>query len=286
MKKLLILVLAAILAPAAMARVRVIHHPAIPCTFSLLPAWGTAQVPAAGMTRGIVFVYGQTAECAQWTGYSDVDWVTIEAAPMDAQPAAYVTVAPNPTAETRTTTVIVAGIRLALTQEAGTPVARNTNLLQNGTFDTNLAHWTWYDRFPNGRGAAAWSPLDANDRFTSGSIALRADGISLAFQQLQCIPALKSTNYRFGAKVRTGSTTNRGEGIMGVFTYASPDCSGDFTKQQVEALNPSQPAKWEEFSFTTTTGSRTQSLLVVIASSAEVPPFDTSFDDVFVRLEP
>jgi hypothetical protein len=272
------------IAPAALAaRTRAIHHPAVSCSFSLLPVWGNTTIAAAGQSRGMVFVYGQTAECAQWNAYSDVDWATIEAAPLDAQPAAYVTVAPNPTTATRSTTVIIAGIRLVITQEAGTQVQPNANLVVNGTFNTNLANWGWYERFPNGRGAVAWSPLDAHDSFSSGSIALRDDGPGLAFQQLQCMPAQKNTLYSFGAKVRTAAASSRGYGIIALFTYAEPDCSGEFTKQQVEAASPDEPGKWQEFSFVMETGSRTQAVLIVIASSATIPSFETTFDDVFVR---
>lgn len=287
MKKVaLALILSVTLAPAALAaRTRVVHHPAVTCTFSLLPVWGNTPIASAGQSRGIVFVYGQTADCAQWNAYSDVDWVTIEAAPLDAQPAAYVTVAANPFTTPRATSVVIAGIRLDIAQDAAPLVQPNTNLVVNGTFDTNLANWGWYERFPNGRGAVAWSPLDAKDSFHSGSIALRDDGPGLAFQQLQCMPAQKNTLYRFGASVRTAAAASRGYGIIALFTYAEPDCSGDFTKQQVEAASPDEPGKWQDFSFVMQTGSRTEAVLIVLASSATIPSFETTFDDVFVRQE-
>lgn len=280
----LALVLAVVsLAPAAFARTRALHHPAIACTFSLLPTFGNTSFPAAGQSRAMVFVYGQTAECAQWNAYSDAGWVTIEAAPFDAQPAAYVTLAANASTEPRSTTVVIAGVRLLLTQEGAPFVQPNANLVVNGTFDTNLANWGWFDRFQNGRGAVAWSPLDANDSFSSGSIALRDDGPGLAFQQLQCIPAQKNTLYEFGAKVRTAAASSRGSGIIALFAYAEPDCSGDFTNKQVNSVDPAEPGKWQEFGFSMTTGSRTQAVLLVIASSATIPSFETMYDDVYVR---
>jgi hypothetical protein len=281
---LLVLALAALLAPPASARIRVVRHPAVPCSFSLVPAWGATPVPAAGLTRGIVFVYGQTAECAQWNGYSSVDWVTVEAAPLDAQPAAYVTVEPNLGTESRTTKVIIAGIRLVLTQE-GAPAIVNPSLVTNGAFHTDIASWIWYDgRFPNGRGAASWSALDANGSPASGSILLRDDGPGLAFQRLQCIPVSRRTLYRFGAKVRTGAASERGEGTIAMFTYASPDCSGDFTNGTNGLVSPAEPGVWQEFSFTMRTGSRTEAVILVLASGALMPPFETWFDDVFVVL--
>jgi len=281
---LLVLALTTLFAPLAFARIRVVRHPAVPCSFSLVPVGGATPVPAAGLTRGVVFVYGQTVECAQWNGYSPVDWATVEAAPLDAQPAAYVTIAPNLDTQSRTTTLIIAGIRLVITQE-GAPAVVNPSLVVNGTFHTDIASWIWYDgRFPNGRGAASWSALDANGSPASGSILLRDDGPGLAFQRLQCIPVNASTLYRFGANVRTGAASERGEGTIAMFTYASADCSGDFTSGMNGLVSPAEPGVWQDFSFTMRTGSRTKAVILVIASGALIPPFETWFDDVFVEL--
>ena len=277
---LLVVVLAA-LSPNALARARAVHHPAERCSFSLVPVWGTGPVPAAGMQRGMVLVYGQTALCAQWLSYSDADWVTVESAPLDAQPAAYVTVAANVLAEARSTTLAIAGVRLELTQEAASAI-RSQSLVVNGTFDSGLASWGWQDRFPNGSGAASWSSLDANGSPSSGSILLRDFSVLLAFQQLQCIPVRRSTPYRFGAKVRTGSGNERGNAIIAWFNYPAADCSGVYTTQVIRDLRPDAPGVWQEFSFSTVTGSRTEGVILVIASSAEVATFDTWFDDVFV----
>lgn len=283
MKKLVLAaVMLAALAPDGFARVRAVRHPAEPCSFSLAAGWGTQPILAAGLQRGVVFVYGQTEVCAQWMSYSDVDWVTVESAPMDAQPAAYVTVAPNPVAAAaRTTSLTIAGVRLDLTQEAA-PAITTPTLVANGTFDTNLAGWGWQERFPNGFGAASWSPLDANGNPASGSILLQDHGVDLAFQQLQCIPVKRSTPYRFGAKVRTGSGSERGDGIIAMFTYPAADCSGDFTSQAIHPLRPDAPGVWQEFSFATVTASHTEAVILVIASAAGITSFDTWFDDVFV----
>jgi hypothetical protein len=283
MKRLLLVLALASVAVPAFARGRVVRHPAEPCSFSLLPEWGTAPVPAAGLTRGIVFIHGQTANCAQWNGYSSAEWVTVEAAPLDAQPAAYVTVAPNTTPEGRTTTLIIAGIRLDVTQE-GAPAIFNPTLITNGSFHTNIDSWIWYDgRFPNGNGQALWSPLDANGSPASGSIFLRDTGLSIAFQRLQCIPAQPRTNYRFGAKARTSLPSTRGEGLIAFFIYPTPDCSGDFTGQVIKVVSPAEPNVWQDYSFTMRSGSRTQSVILVIASAATQHPFETWFDDVFVE---
>lgn len=287
MKNRIVLLLAlASLAVPALARVRVVRHPAEACFFSLVPAWGTAPVPAAGLTRGVVFIYGQTASCAQWNAYSNVPWVTVEAAPMDAQPAAYVTVTPNPTPEARTTTLIIAGLHFEVQQEAA-PTLTNTNLVANSSFHTNIDGWIWYTpRFPNGIGNASWSPLDANGSPASGSISMKDTGSNLAFQRLQCLPVTKSTNYRFGTKVRTTSPREKGDATIALFTYKSTDCSGEFTDSESRLLSPAEPNVWQPYSFTMRTGSRSQSMIIVIASGAAQGSFETLFDDVFVEPAP
>ena len=272
--------------PALAARVRVVRHPAEACSFSVVPAWGTAPVAAAGVTRAMLFIYGQTANCAQWNAYSSVPWVTVEAAPMDAQPAAYVTVAANPLSEARVTTLIIAGVRFELAQEAA-PTLTNTNLVANGNFNTNIDGWIWYTpRFPNGIGNATWSPLDANGSPASGSISMKDTGSNLAFQRLQCLPVTKSTNYRFGTKVRTTLPREKGDATIALFTYKSTDCTGEFTDSETRVLSPAEPNVWQSYSFTMRSGSRSQSMIIVIASGAALGSFETLFDDVFVEPIP
>lgn len=287
MKKLLLTAVAlAALAPSAVARVRAVRHPAEKCAYSIAPTWGNDQLPASGLQRGVVLVYGQTALCSQWMAYSSVDWVTVEGAPAAAQPAAYVTLAANPTTQARTASLTIAGIRLDVTQEpaAGVAPPATPNLVKNGTFDKDLANWGW-NRPVNGTGTVSWSQLDANGNAASGSMLLRGNRTSsnLAYQQLQCIPMGRSLPYLFGAKVRTSETSDRGEGIIAVFTYPEVDCSGDYTSTNIRPLGPMAPGEWREFKFTAVTGSRTQAVLLVIGSAANVSTFDTWFDDVFVE---
>lgn len=273
------------LAPPALARRRAVHHPAAQCAYSLAPAW-SGPIAAAGVTRAAVLVYGQSQQCAGWAAYSSASWATVEAAPMDAQPAAYVTIAPNPDPAPRTVTLIIAGVRLQVTQDAASTVSPPRtfdNLVVNGTFDGGIAPWGWQARFPNGRGTAQWSSFDANGNPQSGSILLRDEDGDLAFQQLQCVAVEASTRYRFGATVRSASTN--GNGIMAVFLYASPTCAGSFTDQTIQTIQPSQLGVWQRFSWTTRTRPSTQAVIVVIAAGTNAPPYEMWFDDVFVRKE-
>lgn len=285
-KPLLILAVALLLVSSASARVRAVRHPGPQCSLSIAPAWGSAPIAAAGQTRGVVFVYGQTPECAQWSAYSSADWVLVEAAPFDAQPAAYVTVAPNGTTAARTATLIIAGLRLEITQEAAPQVA-DPNLVRNGSFHTDISEWTWYDRFPNAAGTASWSTLDAGGNPASGSILLRDEGWKVAFQRLQCIPLNGSTNYRMGAKVRTGAPKARGDALFAVYFYESADCTGEYSSDNYlnKIVTPAEPGVWQEYSTTKRTSSKTRSAVLVIASGDTLAPFETWFDDVYVRPE-
>lgn len=242
---------------------------------------------AAGVTRALVLVYGQTQECSQWAAYSSVDWITVEAAPMAAQPGTFVTVDPNTSTTARTATLIIAGVRLAVTQEGASPISPpvNAGLLVNGTFDRDLSSWGWFSRFPNGIGVAEWSQFDANGSPASGSMLLRDSDFIAAqsFQQLQCVRVPTGGGfYEYGAKVRTGSA--QGEAAMALLTYASTDCSGNYNGRAEHTITPAQPGVWQKFDFSRTISGSARSALIVLASAATTaPPFETWFDDVNLR---
>ncbi|HYC91088.1 MAG TPA: BACON domain-containing carbohydrate-binding protein [Thermoanaerobaculia bacterium] len=287
MKRLaLILIAVAVLAPAASAsRRRSTHHPAPACSFSLVPVWGNGSVSPDGLTRALVLVYGQTQECSQWAAYSPVDWITVEAAPLAAQPGAFVTVSPNAAATSRTATLIIAGVRLAITQDGAArispPIA--DNLLLNGTFDRNVSSWTWFSHFPNGIGTAEWSQFDANGSPASGSMLLRDSDFlaGQAYQQLQCVRIPTGGGfYEYGAKIRTGSA--QGEMAIALLTYGSTDCSGNYNGR-VEHWDRPQQGVWHSWKFSRPMPGSVRSALIVLASAADTPPFETWFDDVYLR---
>lgn len=286
MRKLPVLFLLLLLpALPAFAKRRAVRVPAAKCSYTLAPSWN-GNIPAGGVTRAVVLVYGQTQECSGWAAYSSVPWATVEGAPRDAQPAAYVTITANPGTAPRTTQLIIAGILLNVTQDGAATVSPPANnLLVNGTFDSGIAPWAWQSRFPNGTGVAQWSQFDANGSPASGSILLRDNDGDLAFQQLQCVRVTRNTNYRYGAKVRSLAGVERGEGIMAVFEYLTPDCSGRFAAQNISIIRPAEPGVWEEFSFSMRADSRIEAVIVVIAAAANIPPYEMWFDDVFLRPE-
>ncbi|HEX6088224.1 MAG TPA: BACON domain-containing carbohydrate-binding protein [Thermoanaerobaculia bacterium] len=288
MKRVALFLLAlAVVVPASASRRRTAHHPAPSCSYSLVPTWGNGSVGPDGLTRALVLVYGQTQECSHWAAYSSVDWITVEAAPMAAQPGAFVTVTPNPAATARTTTLIIAGVRLVITQDGAArispPIAGN--LLLNGTFDRDIASWTWFSHFPNAIGTAEWSQFDANASPASGSIMLRdSDFIpSQAFQRLQCVRVTPGGGiFEYGTKVRTPNA--QGGVALALLTYASTDCSGNYNGREERDVTPATPGVWQKFDYTRPIAGNARSALIVLATFAEnTPPFETWFDDVYLR---
>lgn len=288
MRRAVLVILAlAVVVPASAARRRAAHHPAPSCSFSLVPTWGNGAVGPDGLTRALVLVYGQTQECSHWAAYSSADWVTVEAAPLAAQPGAFVTVSPNPSTTARSTTLTIAGVRLTLTQDGAAlvspPIAGN--LLLNGTFDRDIASWTWFSHFPNAIGTAEWSQFDANGSPASGSILLRDSDFlpTQAFQRLQCVRVTPGGGiFEYGTKVRTVSA--QGDVAFALLTYASTDCSGNYNGREERDTTPAQTGVWQKFDFTRPIAGNARSALIVLASAGgNNPPFESWFDDVYLR---
>ena len=61
---------------------------------------------------------------------------------------------------------------------------------------------------------------------------------------------------------------------------------GEFTDSETRVLSPAEPNVWQSYSFTMRSGSRSQSMIIVIASGAALGSFETLFDDVFVEPIP
>jgi Putative binding domain, N-terminal len=289
MKRLVPILLTLVLVlPASARRLRTVHHPAPSCSFVLSPVWGGGSVSAAGLTRALVLVFGQTQECSQWAAYSPVDWITVEAAPAAAQPGAFVTVAANPATTSRSATLIIAGVRLTITQDGAArispPISIPGNLIVNGTFDRDVSGWGWFARYPNGPGAPQWSQFDANANPASGSMLLRDfdQNFDQAFQQLQCIRITPSRTYEFGVKVRSGG--KEGEGLIAFLTYPSTDCSGDYIIRNVQSARPAEAGVWQKYDFRQfVSTSRGHSAILLLGTAADVPPFEVWFDDAYVR---
>lgn len=253
------------------------------CSF-FISAGFADPIPASGLIRGAVTVSSGAANCTSWAGYSDVSWATIE----QEGNVAYISVLPNDTMDVRVARVRVAGVQMQLTQlpkEEG-PISppAPTNLLANGTFDTDLRAWGWLDRFPNGSGTATWSNLDANESAGSGSMRLRDDVASgPAYQQLQCINVNGPATLAYGAAVRSSSR----EGARPVFAlvdYDGPDCTGEY-RRRVHDVRVAVAGQWERRNYTHTISPLAKSVsLIISAYAVEGGVQEVWYDDVYLRV--
>jgi len=157
-------------------------------------------------------------------------------------------------------------------------------LLANGHFDTDLAHWGWQDRFPNGSGDVSWSNLDVDGSSSSGSIRLRDDLTSgPAYQQLQCIAATPGT-YDYGMAVRADSRTAV-RGIIAILQFDTPDCSGAYGAYPTKIIQVATPGTWERHTYTQTLAADKKAFLIVIGSWARESGLQTTWiDDVFLKV--
>lgn len=280
---LLLLSLLSIALPAE-ARRRAVRFYDPPCQYVLTPLF-TMPLPESGIDRGEIAVGIAGPNCAGWAVISPVEWIHIEAS----EAVAYITADPNESAEERRATVSIAGELLEIVQSAssgGGPISPPIalNLLQNGSFHTDLAGWGWFDRFPNGSGDASWSPVDANGSPASGSILLR-DRLESengpAYQQLQCINATPG-QYDYGFAVRAESTTAV-QGVIAFLQFTGLDCTGTYPGYTARTVIPPADGTWHRETWTASLGTRYRSILIVIGSWARQPGLQPVWiDDVFV----
>src|SRR5688500_2724143 len=220
---LALLLLSAVAASAE--RRRAVRAPGPQCAFSLSHSLGPA-VASTGLENGAIQVIASPSTCTSWNAYSLTDWVTVERV----NNSVLIDVAPNPTDVSRTAVLLIAGIRHELIQESApliSPPVDSSNVLKNPGFDRDLSFWGFEDRFPNGTGSAAWSPLDAANNPNSGSIRLRntrpPDGTP-SFQQLQCVRVESEAIYEYGARFLASSST-AGNAIFALVEYSDENCN-------------------------------------------------------------
>ncbi len=276
---LLSLLVLVMVSPVSAQRRRSVRAVAPVCTYTLQVTFAD-PVPDGGMQRGEVRVSGFPSSCTQWSAYAYDSWVTVET---DAT-TAYVTVLPNSDPNVRTAHLTIAGQRVNLTQLGRVEVV-DPNLLTNGKFDTDLRHWGWLARFPNGNGTATWSSDDANNSTASGSMRLTDDVASgPAFQQLQCINDIEPGGvYDMGAAVRSFSPANA-KPVMVLVEYDTPDCAGNYPPYQARSITVAQAGVWERRTYTVPLSFNAKSVSLIIAGWARAEGVQQVwFDDVFLR---
>lgn len=270
-------------ADATAGRRRAVRSPAPQCSYSLVASWG-GSLAAAGVENATISVMATPSTCTSWNAYSLTSWVTVERSGS----VVLVDVAPNPTSSARTATLLIAGVKYELVQEAAAvispPVAGN--LLQNAGFDRDLSFWGWQERFPNGVGSAAWASLDAANNPNSGSIRLRNDqrgGNGPAYQQLQCVAVDAGEVYDFGGKFFATSTAG-GEAVFSIVQYADEGCGTATISRTTQTPRARTPGTWQSESYTMRMGGSTKSALVVIGGFAAIgATYEVYLDDVFLK---
>ncbi|MDQ3279970.1 MAG: hypothetical protein M3Q69_00990, partial [Acidobacteriota bacterium] len=274
-----LLSLATVAANAA-PRHRAVRSSGPQCAFSLASTLPD-PVSDGGLNRARVAVTGSpSATCTSWSAFSNASWITIET---DAA-SAYLTIAPNGSADVRTGSVRIAGLDLQVTQ-LGHVATPEPNLLLNPSFNFDLRNWGWQDRFPNGTGDATWSSLDANNSIASGSMRLRDDiNSGPAYQQLQCVNVNAPGMYEYGAAVRSASRDNA-KPVLALVQYDTPDCLGNYRPYSPQTITVTAANTWQRAKYTQFVYDTAKSVSVVVAGWARnVPgPQEVWIDDVFLR---
>jgi hypothetical protein len=273
-----------LLAAAADAqRRRAVRAPAPQCSYSLVQGWGAAISPS-GAVDAQLRVVASPSTCTSWNAYSLASWVTVERS----GDFVLVDVAPNPTGTERTATLLVAGIKHTIVQDASSVISPpiEGTLLRNGGFDTDLSFWGWQDRFPNGTGSADWSALDGTGKPSSGSIRLRntrPTNEGPAYQQLQCAAVEAGKVYEYGFRFFATSTT-AGSAVLAVVEYADEGCTTAAIAKETRTKTIRTPGAWQSEDYDIRFGTTTRSVLVVIGAFASPGnSYEVFVDDVFLK---
>ena len=285
-----VLVLLSLLAAGdAPARVRAVAKSA-QCSYGLVPSFSTTSVAAEGLSQSTITVTGVpvagATACTSWSAYSLTSWVTVT---RTATNRAVVDVAPNPTSTPRTATLLIAGVRLDLVQDASAVVSPPIagNVLQNGGFDRELSPWGWQARFPNGPGSASWASMDARGNPNSGSIRLINSRAPAAqghtHQQLQCVAVDAGEIYEYGGSFYATSATAV-SAVFSIVEYGDDGCNVAALTNEFQTPRSRTPGTWQTESYTKRMGPTTRSAFVVIGALARTEgTYEVFMDDVFLR---
>jgi len=191
-----------------------------------------------------------------------------------------VTAAPNTATTARTALIHVRSTVIVVTQDA------TTNLVQNGSFDSNIDGWS--NRFSGG-GSAGWSGgggiIVAPPSTPQGVAVITSTQPNAGYQLAQCVNINPSTRYEAGTKAFIPSGQASGVINFGVFEYWVPNCDPVGTFRSMQVVSESSPiGQWFDNPITWTSNLSAKSVLVIIgAGGSPNPPFTAYFDDVYVR---
>lgn len=230
------------------------------CTEIVTPA--TLSFPSSG---------GQAAVSVSVKGgcplspLADASWITTGVSGA----IVTVTAAPNPSTTARTALVHLRSSVVVVTQDA------TSNLLTNGSFDTNLNGWS--ELYETASGVVSWS---------NGTAAITSTQPGGGYQLVQCVRINPLTKYELGANAFIAAGQSSGSVNLAYFEYPNTNCNVAQNSHAYKVVSAAGPAgSWFALDVQWTTASDSQSVLVIIgAGGSPAPPFTANFDDVFLRL--
>jgi hypothetical protein len=113
------------------------------------------------------------------------------------------------------------------------------NLVQNSSFNINLAGWTSFG--PTGAYSAVWDSLDSGGSSVSGSALLTnsASGTSTSSGLFQCVPVVPNVSYVAAMKVRVpGAVASAGYLALQVNWFTGTNCSGMISPTSTQFIPP------------------------------------------------
>ena len=130
--------------------------------------------------------------------------------------------------------VAAVGLLMAITCNSRASMAAGSNLLLNGTFDTDLSGWTGNASTCGYFGGECWTSVDADDSPSSGSAHLVATGYFYPVVTLtsECVPITAGDDYALDLFVREASSKLE----VGPLWFTDPACqsAGRLEKGVVE----------------------------------------------------
>lgn len=262
-------------APLTAAKRRAVASPSNGCVYTISIAPIASPLAAAAVSGVVVPVAASSPDCAYFSAWSTVEWISVE----PGQGYVALTLTANGTNEPRSGIVMIAAQPYEVVQLG------ETNLLTNGSFDTDISSWGW-NSFPNSTGTATWSSLDAAGSAQSGSFLLRDSKTGdQAFQRMQCVDADPGV-YEYGFTVRS-ELRDITEAVIAFIPFTGAGCTGTYPAYSPKAIKVAENGVWESHSWTARLSSTSRSIMIVVAAYARQSGASQEvwIDDVFLRPE-
>ena len=164
---------------------------------------------------------------------------------------------------------------------AAAPVSAQ-NLLQNGTFDTDVAPWVGFNS------PATFSPLDAAGSPTSGSLRIAHSGASSVDSvRSECVPIAGGAAFSLRFDYRLEATAGIDASVQAIFAWFADPACGLFLSSNGGFSGPEEDGAWHsspfpDFEFSAPLAARGVRLSLVVGKSG--PGTATAhFDNVALK---